>query len=124
MATAPSRPPLANVFLRLADDPDLLGEYDRDPRAVLQREGLSDEQIDAVLHGSPQGLRLVVDRELEADPARRRLITTPKMIVHYGPDRPEPGEEPEEPEEQPGEDEPGEDEEEPKPGPKQPQPGA
>ena len=122
MATAPSRPPLADVFLRLADDPDLLGEYDRDPRAVLRREGLSDEQIDAVLHGSPQGLRLVVDRELEADPARRRLITTPKMIVHYGPERPEPGEEPEEPE--PAEEPDEKPDEKPEPPGKPPKPGA
>ena len=118
MATVPTRPPLADVFLRLADDPDLLGEYDRDPRAVLEREGLSAEQIDAVLLGSPQGLRLVVEREFETDPTRRRLITTPKMIVHYGPERPEPGEEPEEPE---PEEEP---EQEPEEEPERPQPGA
>ena len=118
MATAPTRPVLADVFLRLADDPDLLAEYDRDPRAVLEREGLSDEQIDSVLTGSPEDVRLVVERELEADPTRRRLITTPRMVVHEAPEREEPEEEPDEkePEEEP--------EPEPEPWPQEPQPGA
>ena len=96
MATAPTRPVLADFFLRLADDPDLLAEYLSDPRAVLERAGLNDDQIEAVLDGSPEAARTAVEGELVADPVRRRLITTPKMVVHAPEPKPEP--DPDEPE--------------------------
>ena len=92
---------LSDFFLRLADDPALLGAYERDPRAALGAAGLRNAQVDAVLEGGHQSVREALEAELSADPLRRRLVTAPRMTAHTPvpePDGPEPEPEPPEPE--------------------------
>ena len=53
-AVAPE-PRLSDFYLRLADDPSLLEQYERDPEVALAAAGMTDAQIDAVLDGSERG---------------------------------------------------------------------
>ena len=84
MPTA-SAPRLTEFYLRLADDPLLLGAYERDPRRALADAGLAAADIDAVL-ASPERARTVLDAEVSSDPDLHRLFRTPRMTTMEGPD--------------------------------------
>jgi hypothetical protein len=86
---------VSDFFLRLSDDSSLLAEYGRDPKATMAAAGLSRKQIETVLAGTPQSVRDLIDAEFAADPARRRLIITPRMIIMEEPEEPEEPEKPE-----------------------------
>lgn len=97
-------PRISDFFLRLGDDPDLLAEYGRDPGRTLAAHGLTAEQVEIVLAGDVQTVRRVVESEFATDPLRRRLVQTPRMVVHMEPEpeaEPKPKPEPAEPEPEP-----------------------
>jgi hypothetical protein len=102
MGAANARTSLPNFFLRLADNPELLAGYDRNPRRAMAAAGLSPDQMSVVLSGDIQRLRGAVDTELAEDPEHRRLIVTPRMVIHtprpVPPEPPEPPRPPEPPE--------------------------
>jgi len=94
-AVAPE-PRLSDFYLRLADDPSLLEQYERDPEAALAAAGMTDVQIDAVLDGS-DAVRSVLEAELAGEPGLRRLVTEPRMMTMGPPedeDEDEPDDEP------------------------------
>jgi hypothetical protein len=92
-AVAPE-PRLSDFYLRLADDPSLLEQYERDPEAALAVAGMTDAQIDAVLDGS-DAVRSVLEAELAGEPGLRRLVTEPRMMTMGPPeDEDEPDDEP------------------------------
>ncbi len=76
------QPRLSDFFLRLADDPALLVEHERDPRRSLAAAGFTDEQITSLLDGGIEGVRQAVATDVEADPLRRHLVVAPRMTVH------------------------------------------
>jgi hypothetical protein len=100
MSAAATTPRFSDFFLWLAEDPRLLAEYGRDPEKTMVAAGLSREQITTVLVERPDRLRNVIDAEFAADPTRRRLIATPRMVI-MAPEPPEPEPEPEPPEPKP-----------------------
>ena len=79
MPTA-SAPRLTEFYLRLADDPLLLGAYERDPRRALADAGLAATEIDAVLE-SPDRVRAALNAEVSSHPDLRRLVATPRMTT-------------------------------------------
>ena len=92
-AVAPE-PRLSDFYLRLADDPSLLEQYERDPEVALAAAGMTDAQIDAVLDGS-DAVRSVLEAELSGEPGLRRLVTEPRMMTMGPPeDEDEPDDEP------------------------------
>jgi len=84
---------ITDVFLRLGEDPALLSEFERDPRAVLEASGLSESQVSTVLTGDAGTVRSVVADEVASDPVRRHIVVAPRMTI-YKPE-PEPDSEPE-----------------------------
>jgi len=90
-AVAPE-PRLSDFYLRLADDPSLLEQYERDPEAARAAAGMTDAQIDAVLDGS-DAVRSVLETELAGEPGLRRLVTEPRMMT-MGPPEDEDEDEP------------------------------
>ena len=90
---------VSDFFLRLGDDSGLLAEYSQDPGGTMAAAGLSAKQITTVLAGAPESVRDLVDREIAADPVRRRRIVMPRMVIMAEPEEPEEPEEPVEPEE-------------------------
>jgi hypothetical protein len=78
-AVAPE-PRLSDFYLRLADDPSLLEQYERDPEAALAAAGMTDPQINAVHDGS-DAVRSVLESELASEPGLRRLVTEPRMMT-------------------------------------------
>ena len=89
---------VSDFFLRLSDDSGLLAEYGRDPKGTMAAAGLSRKQIATVLAGAPESVRELIDAEFAADPARRHLIITPRMVIMAEPEEPEEPEKPEKPE--------------------------
>jgi len=91
---------ITDVFLRMGEDPALLSEFERDPRAVLEASGLSESQVSTVLTGDADTVRAAVADEVARDPVRRHIVVAPRMTI-YKPE-PEPDSEPEpEPEPEP-----------------------
>jgi hypothetical protein len=72
-------PGLTNFFLRLGEDRSLLTEYERDPRRALVDAGLGSEQIEAVLDGGHEDVRLALEAELVRDPVWRHVLTPTRM---------------------------------------------
>jgi hypothetical protein len=98
MTTVADPPRISDYLLRLTDDPTLLAEQQRNPRATMAEAGLDEAQIEAVLAGSTR-LREALDDELDRDPVRRRLVIRPRMtLMTDPPDDPddEPDDEPDE----------------------------
>ncbi|HYX88977.1 MAG TPA: hypothetical protein VE753_06380 [Gaiellaceae bacterium] len=86
---------ITDFFRRLADEPELLAEYARDPERTMASAGLDPAQIATVLEGDPHTLGGAIADEFAADPVRRRLIVTPRMVIHTPLPAPEPTEPPE-----------------------------
>jgi hypothetical protein len=72
-------PALTDFFLRLGEDRSLLTEYERDPRRALVDAGLGSEQIDRVLEGGHEEVRLALEAELVRDPVWRHVLTPTRM---------------------------------------------
>jgi hypothetical protein len=70
---------LTNFFLRLGEDRDLLTEYERDPRRALVDAGIGGEQVDAVLAGGHEEVRLALEAELVRDPVWQHVLTPTRM---------------------------------------------
>ena len=85
---------VADLFLLVGEDEELLGRYERDPRSVLEASGLDQGAIATLLEGELEEVRTLVDDELASDPLRRRFVTTPRMGLETPPppepDEPEP----------------------------------
>ncbi|MBI0583727.1 MAG: hypothetical protein ISF22_05810 [Methanomassiliicoccus sp.] len=48
---------ISSLFQRMADEPTLVEEYKTNPRAVLSREDISPEAIDAIVTGDISRIR-------------------------------------------------------------------
>ena len=101
MTTVADPPRISDYLLRLTDDPTLLAEQQRNPRATMAEAGLDEAQIEAVLAGSTR-LREALDDELDRDPVRRRLVIRPRMTLMT-----DPPDDPDEPDDEPDEGGPG-----------------
>lgn len=82
MSPTATEPRLSDLFLRLAEEPALLDEHERDPRLSLTKAGFTDGQIASVLAGGIERVRQSIENEVAADPLRRHLVVTPRMTVH------------------------------------------
>lgn len=70
---------LTDFFLRLGEDPGRLTAFERDPERELLAAGLAEDQIEAVLHGGHQDVRLALEAELVRGPVWRHVLTPTRM---------------------------------------------
>jgi hypothetical protein len=81
---------ITDFFLLLGEDQSLLKEFERDPRSLLEASGLDNDAVATVLAGDSDTVRAAVEDEVASDPARRRLVITPRMMVQGGGPQPKP----------------------------------
>jgi hypothetical protein len=83
---------IAEFFLRLATDGDLLRRFNDDPEAVIFTEGLDPDQRALLLSGSPRELRVKIKAEFHVEGqivAYHTVYTVPTVYVPPPPPPPQ-----------------------------------
>lgn len=88
MTETAQKPALTDFFLRLGEDRSLLREFERDPRRVLVDAGLPGDQVETVLEGGYEDVRLALETELVRDPVWRHVLTPTRMTKPLNPPPP------------------------------------
>jgi hypothetical protein len=75
MSTVATPTPLLDFYTRLAEDEELLEEFERDPQAALERAGFSGDELAALLEGDLDTIRATIRDEIREMPRSEQRMS-------------------------------------------------